>query len=346
MPEMWLDVDTAVTVPVNVMPLIDDTDFKTRETGIAYNQAGMDLVWNFQTAAGVTSQTAVTPTTGDDYDWTHSGDGMYKIEIPASAGASIDNDTEGFGWFSGICTGVLAWRGPIIGFRAAALNDALIDGGDELDVNVTKVADTGQTANDNGADINTILSRIIGTLASGTHNPQGGDAYARLGTPAGADVSADVAAIKAETALIVADTDELQTNQGNWLTATGFSTHSAAEIWSVATRVLTAGTNIALAKGVGVTGFNDLSAAEINAECDTAMTDYGALKGGTAMTEGYATDGSAATPEQMLYMIWSLLSDFSISGTTVTVKKIDGSTTAMTFTLNDGTTPTAMNRAT
>jgi len=29
---------------------------------------------------------------------------------------------------------------------------------------------------------------------------------------------------------ILADTDELQTNQGNWLTATGFSTHSAADI--------------------------------------------------------------------------------------------------------------------
>ena len=31
-------------------------------------------------------------------------------------------------------------------------------------------------------------------------------------------------AIKSETALIVADTNELQTNQGNWLTATGFNT--------------------------------------------------------------------------------------------------------------------------
>ena len=29
-----------------------------------------------------------------------------------------------------------------------------------------------------------------------------------------------------------------------WLTATGFSTHSAADVWAVATRVLTAGTNI------------------------------------------------------------------------------------------------------
>lgn len=127
MPDMWVDVDTAVTVPVNILPLIDDTDFKTREIAIVYNQAGMDLVWNFQTSAGVTTQTAVTPTTAGDYDWTHSGDGMYKIEIPASAGASINNDTEGYGWFTGICTGVLPWRGPVIGFRASGINDLLCD---------------------------------------------------------------------------------------------------------------------------------------------------------------------------------------------------------------------------
>lgn len=54
----------------------------------------------------------------------------------------------------------------------------------------------------------------------------------------------------------------------------GYSTHAAADVWSVATRVLTAGTNIALAKGTGVTGFNDLSAAQVNAEVDTALADY------------------------------------------------------------------------
>lgn len=124
---IYLDVDTAITVPVNVCPLTDDTDFKTRETAIAYNAAGMDLVWNFITTAGVITQTAVTPTTAGDYDWSHIGDGMYKIEIPASGGASINNDTEGFGWFSGVCTGVLPWRGPTIGFRAAGINDKLID---------------------------------------------------------------------------------------------------------------------------------------------------------------------------------------------------------------------------
>lgn len=128
MPDLWMDVNTALSeVPVNIFPLIDDTDFKTREEAVAWNQAGMDLVWNFVTPAGAMTQTAVTPTTGGDYDWAHQGNGMYSIEITASGGASIDNDTEGVGWFSGFATGVLPWRGPTIGFRAAGLNDLLVD---------------------------------------------------------------------------------------------------------------------------------------------------------------------------------------------------------------------------
>lgn len=128
MPDLWVDVDAALAeVPVNILPLIDDTDFKTIESAVAYNAAGMALKWNFVTTAGAYTQTAVTPTTGGDYDWASQGNGMYSIEIPASGGASINNDTEGFGWFSGVATGVLPWRGPTIGFRAAGLNDKLID---------------------------------------------------------------------------------------------------------------------------------------------------------------------------------------------------------------------------
>jgi hypothetical protein len=38
---------------------------------------------------------------------------------------------------------------------------------------------------------------------------------------------------------ILEDTNELRANQGNWLTATGFSTHSASDVWSHGTRTLT-----------------------------------------------------------------------------------------------------------
>lgn len=41
---------------------------------------------------------------------------------------------------------------------------------------------------------------------------------------------------------------------------------SAADVWAAGTRTLSSGTNIVLAKGVGLTGLNDLSAAQVNAE--------------------------------------------------------------------------------
>lgn len=125
---IWFDVDTALAeVPVNAVPLIDDTDFKSIEASVAFNATGLTLLWNFVTTAGAFTQTAVTPTTAGVYDWAAQGNGMYTIEMPASGGASANNDTEGHGWFSGVADGVLPWAGPVCGFRAAGLNNALID---------------------------------------------------------------------------------------------------------------------------------------------------------------------------------------------------------------------------
>jgi hypothetical protein len=55
--------------------------------------------------------------------------------------------------------------------------------------------------------------------------------------------------------------------------ATDAGTELGTANWATTTRILTAGTNIALAKGTGVTGFNDLSAAQVNTEADAALAD-------------------------------------------------------------------------
>lgn len=135
---MFVNVNIAVILPVNVLALVDDTDFKTIETAVAYNAAGMALQWNFETPAGVLTHVDVTPTTSGVYDWQNMGRGMYGIEMPASGGASVNNDTVGAGWFTGSATGVLAWRGPVIIFRLAAINDALLAGTEFLPVDAYK----------------------------------------------------------------------------------------------------------------------------------------------------------------------------------------------------------------
>ena len=199
MADIWFDVDTALSeVPINLMPLIDDTDFKSREVALTYNQAGLDLVWNFITTGGTMSQTAVTPTApGGAYDWQHIGDGMYTIEIPASGGASINNNTEGFGWFTGVATGVLPWRSPIFGFRAAAINNSLIDGA-TVDVNVTALAD----------DVITAAKFDESTAFPLKSADTGSTQVARVGADSDTlkTLSDEIAAVKTETAAILVDT--------------------------------------------------------------------------------------------------------------------------------------------
>ena len=131
MPNLWMDVDVGLSeVPVNIMPLVDNDDFITIETDVNYNATGLILIWHFVTTAGAYSQTAVSPTnTGGNYDWVEQGNGLFTIEIPASGGVSINNDTEGFGWFTGVATGILPWRGPVIGFRKASMNNVMVDNG-------------------------------------------------------------------------------------------------------------------------------------------------------------------------------------------------------------------------
>lgn len=46
---------------------------------------------------------------------------------------------------------------------------------------------------------------------------------------------------------------------------------SAQDVWEYSTRILTSGDNIVLSKGVGVTGFNDISAAEVGIEVTNAL---------------------------------------------------------------------------
>ena len=76
----------------------------------------------------------------------------------------------------------------------------------------------------------------------------------------------------------------------------------------------------------------------------TLTSVYDVAKGTVAMTESYAANGSAPTLVQAIYAIHQMLMDFSISGTSYTVKKLDNATTAFTVTLNDATTPTGASR--
>ena len=106
--------------------------------------------------------------------------------------------------------------------------------------------------------------------------------------------------------------------------------------------------------GSGLTAipWNSSWDAEVQSECTDALNAYDPPTKAemdamwtTAQTESYAGDNAAATPAQLLYMILCSVSEFAVSGTTITGKKLDGSTTAMTWTINDASNPTSRTRA-
>jgi hypothetical protein len=377
MADIWFDVDTALAeVPVNMLPLLDDADAKTIEDAVAYNAAGLALNWHFVTSAGAYTVTAVTPTTAGAYDWTDTGtSGVYTIEIPASGGASINNDTEGYGWFTGVATGVLPWRSPIYGFRAAAINDSLCDtnttgllapttAGRTLDVTATGAAgiDWGNVENPTTAvnlsatniDADQVVASVSGAVGSVTgHTPQTGDAYARLGAPAGASVSADVAAIKAETATIVADTGELQTDWANGgrldlLLDTAAAGGAAASYGIVheGTAQSATGTTLVLASGAAfaddeligatilITGGTGVGQARTITDyvgaTDTATVDtWTTTPSGTITYKVFGTPPASATavPAVNLVQVGGSTTDVSALATNVAAILVDTGTT-------------------
>lgn len=83
------------------------------------------------------------------------------------------------------------------------------------------------------------------------------------------------------------------------IAAASFAANALDAVWSTATRLLTAGTNIVLAKGTGVTGFNDLSAAQVNAEVDQAISDAALATAGALATVDTVVDAIQAKTDTL-----------------------------------------------
>lgn len=137
------------------------------------------------------------------------------------------------------------------------------------------------------------------------------------------------------------------------VSATGEAGIDWANIGSPTTTVNLSGTTVGTVAAVTAVSTGGITAASIAADAigaselaADAVTEIvnGVLT--TAMTEAYAADGSAPTVAQALHFLIAALTEFSISGTTITLKKLDGTTTAATLTINSSTTPTSVTRAT
>lgn len=100
---MIITKSTAISLPVI---LVDDTDFKTPETSVAYNAAGMSVKYRNPAAATTWSTKSLTPA-GEDVYWTELGNGLYLVTFTA---AQIGATTGQFLYFC-TATGILPFWG-------------------------------------------------------------------------------------------------------------------------------------------------------------------------------------------------------------------------------------------
>ena len=143
-----------------------------------------------------------------------------------------------------------------------------------------------------------------------------------------ADVSAlatqaSVNTIDTNVDAILVDTNDLQTNQGNWLTATGFSTHSAADVYTQ----FTSGANedvfkadvSGLATSAEISALNDPTPAEIYNHF-TAGTNEDAFK---ADVSGLSTHSAADVVAALQAVANDFKADISALASQASVDTID-----------------------
>ena len=228
-------------------PFLDTTNGNEEETDLTIANTDI-LLWKW----GATS--LVSKNSGGA---THMQDGMYYCTLDAT-----DSNTLGLLKIYVHVAGALYVAADCLVY-SPNVYDSLF-GSDKLEVDTVEVSGTSQTANDNSADINTLITRIAQTLnltASGnigidwanvenpstavdlsatdiqlvdtvtTNTDMRGTDGAYTGTPPTvAQIRTEIDSNSTQLADIVEDTDELQSNQGDWATATGFSTLAESDI--------------------------------------------------------------------------------------------------------------------
>ena len=122
------------------------------------------------------------------------------------------------------------WTGVPTGFLAATFPTTLASTTNITGGTITTVGTCTTNSDMRGTDgANTVVPDAAGTIPTGM-------------------------ALETTSQTILADTNELQLNQGNWITATGFSTHTAADVWTVGARTVTGGTITTLSGHTPQTG--------------------------------------------------------------------------------------------
>jgi len=205
------------------------------------------------------------------------------------------------------------------------------------DVAATEIVSAGPITTSSGSVSNVLTnSDMRGTDGANTVAPDNASIAAILvdtGTSIPASISGlndlSQADIRTSVGLAAANMD---VQFAASVTATGFSTKADTDTIKADTVNILADTNeLQLNQGNWTTATGFATTADILS---------------TPLTESYANKGVEPTLTQAIYSMISHNDNFSYAGTTKTTFKLDGITTASTYTMDSGTTPTKLNRNT
>ncbi len=216
-------------------------------------------------------------------------------------------------------------------------------------INADAITDAKVAADVTIASVTGAVGSVTGAVGSVTGNV-GGNVTGSVGSVVGA-----VGSVTGLTAATVhSDLDDIQARLPAALTAGG---NIKADALALSGDTVAADNAESFFDGTGYAGTNNViplvttTTTATNLTTNNDKTGYTLSNAGVdalfvrALTEAYAADGAAPTVAQALFAIQQFLQERSVAGTTMTVKKLDGSTTAYVITLNDGTTPTSYTRS-
>ena len=324
---MFIKQSTAYTFRFG--PFLDDTDGKTAETGLTIEDSHIRVS---KAGANFIDKNETTNAAHDEA-------GFYVVILDAT-------DTNAVGELQ-IAVHVSGALPVFKTFQVVeeAIYDALFGASATLAASVASVlADTAELQTDwvNGGRLDLLLDAVLadtaelqGDWANGGRLDLIVDAILEdTGTTIPGTITTIDNFLDTEIALILADTGELQTDWANGGRLDLLLDAVLADTAELQTDLVNGGRLDLILDGI----------LADTAEIGTAGAGLTALWT-TALTESYASDGAAATPAQLLYMIYCTVGEFSIADTTITGKKVDGSTTAMTWTINSASSPTSRTRA-
>jgi hypothetical protein len=311
-------------------------------TGVLYKNGsatGTTVTVTMSTAVGIAS--AVVPSNAVQGD-------AFHIEITATISAVSYKSTGPVQtiWAASVPANVTQFGGT----------NGTFSGG-RPEVNTTHVGGTSQTGRDLGASV--LLSSGTGTgqisLSSG---------LVTLATSQTFNTTGSVGSVTGAVGSVTGSVGSVTGSVGSVAGSVGGSVASVAG--DVSGKVLGGGSSAITGDGVraaSVTGAVGSVTGSVGSVVGTVTADASAIRAAvglatnnldtqlsglftTQMTESYAADGVTPTPAQALFLIMQNVGEVSIVDNIKTVKKLDGSTTAATYTLDSATDPTSSTRTT